>query len=165
MGADISRSTLADWCGRSMRTLQPVIDGIDAAVLGSDILHADDTPIRVLAPERRAKGIGKGVMQGRMWGYVCDQRPWAGTAPPGVVYRYAPNWSAQHVQDHLRHASGILQADAYKGYAKLYEPAADGDPPRQHPRDERGQLSSSRKRQTPETGQRQPSGGGCHDLK
>ena len=115
MGADIPRSTLADWCGRSMRILQPVIDRIEASVLGSDILHADDTPIRVLAPERRAKGIGKGVMQGRIWGYVCDQRPWAGTAPPGVVYRYAPNWKAEHVLAHLGSASGILQADAYKG--------------------------------------------------
>ena len=127
-GADIPRSTLADWCGRSMRILQPVIDRIEASVLGSDILHADDTPIRVLAPERRAKGIGKGVMQGRIWGYVCDQRPWAGTAPPGVLYRYAPNWKAEHVLAHLGSASGILQADAYKGYAKLYEPVADGEP-------------------------------------
>lgn len=128
MGADIPRSTLADWCGRSMRILQPVIDRIEASVLGSDILHADDTPIRVLAPERRAKGIGKGVMQGRIWGYVCDQRPWAGTAPPGVLYRYAPNWKAEHVLAHLGSASGILQADAYKGYTKLYEPVADGEP-------------------------------------
>ncbi|MBC7285625.1 IS66 family transposase, partial [Hoeflea sp.] len=128
MGADIPRSTLADWCGHSMRILQPVIDRIEASVLDSDILHADDTPIRVLAPERRAKGIGKGVKQGRIWAYVCDQRPWAGAAPPGVVYRYAPNWNAQHVQDQLCNASGILQADAYKGYAKLYEPSADGSP-------------------------------------
>lgn len=128
MGADVPRSTLADWCGRSMRILQPVIDRIEASVLGSDILHADDTPIRVLAPERRAKGIGKGVMQGRIWGYVCDQRPWAGTAPPGVAYRYAPNWKAEHVLAHLGNASGILQADAYKGYAKLYERAENGEP-------------------------------------
>jgi transposase len=128
MGADIPRSTLADWCGRSMRILQPAIDRIEASVLSSDILHADDTPIRVLAPERRAKGIGKGVMQGRIWGHACDQRPWASTAPPGVVYRYAPNWKAEHVLAHLGSASGILQADAYKGYAKLYEPVADGEP-------------------------------------
>ena len=128
MGADIPRSTLADWCGRTMRILQPVIDQIGTSVLGSDILHADDTPIRVLAPERRGKGIGQGVMQGRIWGYVCDQRPWAGTAPPGVAYRYASNWKAEHVLAHLGNASGILQADAYKGYAKLYEPAADGEP-------------------------------------
>ncbi|MDZ4367049.1 MAG: IS66 family transposase [Afipia sp.] len=128
MGVEIPRSTLADWCGRSMRILQPVIDRIKASVMGSDILHADDTPIRVLAPERRAKGIGKGVKQGRIWAYVCDQHPWAGAAPPGVVYRYAPDWKAEHVQDHLRNASGILQADAYKGYAKLYQPGADGNP-------------------------------------
>ena len=75
MGADIPRSTLADWCGHSMRILQPVLDQIEASVLDSDILHADDTPIRVLAPERRAKGIGKGVKQSRIWAYVCDQRP------------------------------------------------------------------------------------------
>ncbi|MDF2389442.1 IS66 family transposase [Nostoc ellipsosporum NOK] len=126
-GADIPRSTLADWCGRSMRALQPVIDQIEASVLGSDVLHADDTPIRGLAPER-ARGIGKGVKQGRIWVYVCDQRPWAGVAPPGGVYRYAPSWNAQHVQDHLRDARGILQADAYKGYSKLYEPGADANP-------------------------------------
>lgn len=127
MGADIPRSTLGDWCGRAMRILLPVIDRIEASVLSSEILHADDTPIRVLAPERRAKGIGKGVKQGRIWGYVCDQRPWAGAAPPGVVYRYAPNWSAEHVLAHLGQASGILQADAYKGYSKLYEPGEDGE--------------------------------------
>jgi len=128
MGADIPRSTLADWCGGGMRILLPVIDGIEASVLSSDILHADDTPIRVLNPELRAKGIGKGVMQGRIWGYVCDQRPWAGTAPPGALYRYASNWKAEHVLAHLANAGGILQADAYKGYAKLYEPGADGQP-------------------------------------
>lgn len=127
MGADIPRSTLGDWCGRAMRILLPVIDRIEASVLSSEILHADDTPIRVLAPERRAKGIGKGVKQGRIWGYVCDQRPWAGAAPPGVVYRYAPNWSAEHVLAHLGRASGILQADAYKNYSKLYEPGKDGE--------------------------------------
>lgn len=65
MGADIPRSMLADWCGHSMRILQPVIDQIEASALGSDILRADDTPIRALAPEQRARGIGKGVRQGR----------------------------------------------------------------------------------------------------
>ncbi|KEZ21171.1 Transposase [Sphingobium yanoikuyae] len=128
MGADIPRSTLADWCGHGMRILLPVIEAIGASVLGSDILHADDTPIRVLDPKGRAKGIGKGVMQGRIWGYVCDQMPWAGTAPPGALYRYAANWKAEHVLAHLGSASGILQADAYKGYAKLYETGADGEP-------------------------------------
>lgn len=59
MGVDIPRSTLADWCGRAMRTLEPLIERMETAVLASDIIHADDTPIRVLDHARRAKGLGK----------------------------------------------------------------------------------------------------------
>ena len=58
-----------------------------------------------------------------------DQRPWAGASPPGAVYRFAPNWREEHVRNHLADARGILQADGYKGYAKLYAPGADGVPP------------------------------------
>lgn len=127
MGADIPDSTLVDWCGRAMRTLQPLIERIEASVMESDLLHADDTPIRVLDRSLRKRGLGKGVKKGRIWTYVRDQRPWAGTAPPGAVYYFAPNWKAEHVHYHLRHASGILQADGYKGYSKLYEPGSDGN--------------------------------------
>ena len=126
MGADIPDSTLVDWCGRAMQVLQPVIDRIEAEVMGGDLLHADDTPIRVLDRSLRDRGLGKGVKKGRIWTYVRDQRPWAGTAPPGAVYYFAPDWKEDHVLHHLRHARGTLQADGYKGYAKLYEPAADG---------------------------------------
>jgi len=57
---------------------------------------------------------------------VRDQRPWAGASPPGAVYRFAPDWKEKHVLSHLAHARGILQADGYKGYAKLYLPDAGG---------------------------------------
>ena len=56
------------------------------------------------------------------------QRPWAGATPPGAVYRFAPNWKEEHVLSHLAHARGILQADGYKGYAKLYAPEPGGVP-------------------------------------
>jgi len=128
MGADIPESTLVGWCGRAMKTLSPLIERIDADILSSDLLHADDTPIRVLDRSRRDKGLGKGVKQGRVWAYVRDQRPWAGAAPPGAVYRFAPNWKEEHVLSHLADARGILQADGYKGYAKLYEPQSNGPP-------------------------------------
>jgi transposase len=128
MGADIPDSTLVDWCGRAMKALQPLCDRIEAAVLASDLLHADDTPIRVLDRSLRDRGLGKGVKKGRIWAYVRDQRPWAGTAPPGAVYRFAPDWKEEHVRDHLSQTSGILQADGYKGYAKLYDPGPDGAP-------------------------------------
>ena len=126
MGVDIPDSTLVDWCGRAMQVLQPLIARIEAAIMGSDLLHADDTPIRVLDRSLRDKGLGKGVQKGRIWAYVRDQRPWAGAAPPGAVYYFAPDWKEDHVHHHLRQASGILQADGYKGYGKLYEPGADG---------------------------------------
>lgn len=126
MGADIPDSTLVDWCGRAMHVLQPLIERIEAAIMGSDLLHADDTPIRVLDRSKRDKGLGKGVKKGRIWTYVRDQRPWAGDAPPGAVYYFAPDWKEDHVHSHLKQASGILQADGYKGYGKLYKPEADG---------------------------------------
>lgn len=126
MGVDIPDSTLVDWCGRAMKVLQPLIERIEAAIMGSDLLHADDTPIRVLDRSMRDKGLGKGVKKGRIWTYVRDQRPWAGAAPPGAVYYFAPDWKEEHVHRHLSQASGILQADGYKGYGKLYGPGADG---------------------------------------
>jgi len=126
MGADIPESTLVGWCGRSMKTLSPLIERIEADIMCSDLLHADDTPIRVLDRSKRDKGLGKGVKQGRIWAYVRDQRPWVGASLPGAVYRFAPNWKEEHVLSHLANVRGILQADGYKGYGKLYAPDADG---------------------------------------
>jgi len=128
MGADIPDSTLVDWCGRAMKALQPLIERIEADIMASDVLHADDTPIRVLDKSLRDRGLGKGVRKGRIWAYVRDQRPWAGASPPGAVYTFAPDWKEEHVQRHLANTCGILQADGYKGYAKLYEPERDGTP-------------------------------------
>lgn len=128
MGADIPDSTLVDWCGRAMKVLQPLIERIETDVMASDILHADDTPIRVLDRSQRDKGLGKGVKKGRIWAYVRDPRPWAGASPPGAVYAFAPDWKEEHVHRHLAWTRGILQADGYKGYAKLYDPDPDGTP-------------------------------------
>lgn len=128
MGADIPDSTLVDWCGRTMKVLAPLIERIEADVMASDLLHADDTPIRVLDRTSRDKGLGKGVKKGRIWAYVRDQRPWAGSSPPGAVYVFAPDWKEEHVHRHLARTRGILQADGYKGYAKLYDPDPDGTP-------------------------------------
>jgi len=108
--------------------LQPLIERIETAVMASDLLHADDTPIRVLDRSLRDKGLGKGVEKGRIWTYVRDQRPWAGSSAPGAVYYFAPDWKEEHVHRHLKQSSGILQADGYKEYGKLYSPGADGLP-------------------------------------
>jgi transposase len=53
----------------------------------------------------------------RLWAYVRDDRPSAGPDPPAVVYRYSPARKAEQPQAHLRSFVGILQADAYSGFA------------------------------------------------
>ena len=83
-------------------------------VLSGSKLHADDTPVPVLAP-------GKGRTQtGRLWAYVRDDRPSSGADPPAVAYRYSPDRKAERPHAHLKSFSGILQADAYSGFAGLY---------------------------------------------
>ena len=126
MGVDIPDTTMVDWCGGAMKTLAPLIEKIETEIMASDLLHADDTPIRVLDRSRKDKGLGKGVKQGRIWVYVRDQRPWAGAAPPGAVYRFSPDRKGEHPRKHLEASSGILQADAYSGFKDLYAPRADG---------------------------------------
>ena len=127
MGADIPDTTMADWCGRAMRALTPLGDLLTAQIMASDLLHADDTPIRVLDKSRRGEP-GKGVKQGRIWTYVRDQRPWSGPAPPGAAYFFSPDRKGEHPRRHLAKAKGILQADAYAGFKDLYTPGADGVP-------------------------------------
>ena len=143
MGADIPDSTLVDWCGRAMKVLAPLIERIEADVMASDLLHADDTPIRVLDRSQRDKGLGKGVKKGRIWAYIRDQRPWAGTSPPGAVYAFAPDWKEEHVHRHLANTRGILQGEegqqtvrgtvcptnAYGGHSHLATPKRTGGKP------------------------------------
>lgn len=129
-GADIPRSTLIDWCGQAIAVLRPLVERIRAEVMQSDRLHADDTPIRVLDPRiRQSRGKARGVKEGRIWTYVRDDRPWGGTDPPAVAYHFSPDRKGEHPQRHLADFKGVLQADAYGGFAKLYE-AAPGTGPR-----------------------------------
>ena len=50
MGADIPDTTLVDWCGAAMRTLAPLIERIEADIMGSDILHAPSRQIASQSP-------------------------------------------------------------------------------------------------------------------
>ena len=129
MGADIPDSTLVDWCGRAMKVLQPADRADRGGGHGQRSAPCRRHPDPGAGPIPARQGLGKGVKKGRIWAYVRDQRPWAGTAPPGAVYHFAPDWKEEHVHHHLAQTRGILQADGYKGYAKLYEPGPDGDAP------------------------------------
>ena len=57
---------------------------------------------------------------GQLWAYVRDERAWAGPAPPSSFYRYSPDRKGERPAGHLRSFSGILHADGYVGYDRLY---------------------------------------------
>ncbi len=111
-GVDLSLSTLADQVGACTVALRPLHDLIADHVLAAERLHGDDTPVPVLARGKTDKG--------RAWVYVRDDRPFGGPDPPAALFRYSRNRSGDHPVEHLRDFAGILQADSFAGYNRLY---------------------------------------------
>ena len=112
-GVPLSLSTLADQVGACCAVLAPLIERIEAHVFAAERLHGDDTTVPVLA---RGK-----TNLGRCWVYVRDDRPFGGPAPPAAIFYYSRDRGGAHPVRHLAGYAGILQADAYGGYNKLYE--------------------------------------------
>jgi transposase len=112
-GIDLDVSTLADWVGAAAATLMPLVDVIRDHVFAAERVHADDTTVPVLA---------KGKTRiGRLWTYVRDDRPFAGPDPPAAVFFYSRDRGGEHPEQHLADYAGLMQADAYAGFTKLYQ--------------------------------------------
>jgi transposase len=112
-GIDLDVSTLADWVGAAAATLMPLAEVIQAHVFAAERIHADDTTVPVLAK-------GK-TRTGRLWTYVRDDRPFAGPDPPAAVFFYSRDRGGEHPKQHLVSYAGLMQADAYAGFNRLYE--------------------------------------------
>jgi transposase len=117
-GVDLPRSTLSDWVGGCSQLLKPLVEALQGYVLSAEKLHADDTPVPVLQP-------GRGTTKtGRLWVYTRDDRAAgrgaSGNDPPAVWFAYSPDRKGEHPQRHLKDFKGILQADGYAGYERLY---------------------------------------------
>ena len=82
-------------------------------MFSAERVHCDDATVPVLAKSKTDTG--------RIWTYVRDDRPFDGGAPPAAVFYYSRDRAAAHPERHLAGYSGILQADAYSGYNRLYE--------------------------------------------
>lgn len=112
-GVELDRSTLADWTGRATWWLRPLRDYLPGTLKRSGKLFADETFAPVLDP-----GRGR-TRRGQLWAYARDDRPWGGSDPPAVAYRYAPDRKAEQPLEHLAGFRGVLQVDGYTGYRKL----------------------------------------------
>lgn len=120
-GVDLDRALLAEWVGKAAWLLDPLIEKIAGHVMAGDVIHADDTPVPVLAP-----GSGK-TKTGRFWVYLRDERLHSGPAPPAALYRYTPDRKGERCRHHLKNFTGHLHADGYAGFKELYE-ARGGKP-------------------------------------
>jgi len=107
--------TLADWVGAAAATLMPLVEAIRIQVFAAERIHADDTTVPVLTE-------GK-TRTGRLWTYVRDDRPFAGPGPPAAVVFYSRDRGGEHPEQHLASFAGLMQADAYAGFNRLYEAA------------------------------------------
>jgi transposase len=114
-GVDLDRSTLAGWVGASSQLLAPLVDALRDHVLSARKIHADDTPVPVLAP-----GNGK-TKTGRLWTYVRDEPPAGEKTAAAVWFAYSPDRNGEHPRAHLKDFKRALQADAYAGFHHLYE--------------------------------------------
>ena len=105
-GVHTPRSTLAAWSGHTGAQLMPLFEAHRSFVLGSRVLHADETPISLLDP-----GRGK-TKKAYMWAYA------RGAFDPelGVVYDFCAGRGGQYPKELLTGWSGTLVVDAYGGY-------------------------------------------------
>jgi len=122
-GIELSRSTLSGWAGSCARLLEPLINELKKQIFASSEIHGDDTTLKVLAPEH-----GK-TKTARLWVYVRDGRPHGSIIPPAVCYFYSPDRKGERPREHLKDFKGVLHADAYGGYDRVY---LNKDDPKNH---------------------------------
>ena len=111
-GVPIALSTMADAVGSVCTALDPLLRLVESHVMAAERLHGDDTTVPVLAKGKTDTG--------RCWVYVRDDKPFGGTGPPAAMFYYSRDRRGEHPQAHMAGYAGILQADAYDGYNKLY---------------------------------------------
>jgi len=105
-GVPIPRSTLAEWIGIGGVRLQPLADALRNTLLNEAVLHADETPVPMLAPGK------KKTHKAYIWAYAST--PFS--ALKAVVYDFTPGRGGRHARDFLGDWQGQLVCDDYAGY-------------------------------------------------
>ncbi len=111
-------ASMGRWVGQCEALVDPLVEALRRYTMGGTKIHADDTPIPVLAPGN------KKTKTGRLWVYVRDDHRSGSKEPAAVWFAYSPNRQGVHPQRHLAGFSGVLQADAYSGFNELFRGGA-----------------------------------------
>ena len=114
-GVYLSDSTLADWVGRCGVQLVFLVNRLRQMILTQPILHADETPVKILNTYGTKDIKGK-LKQGYVWAYVTPQH----SPIKAVVYDFAQGRGSEHPNAFLKGFKGKLICDGYNGYKPLF---------------------------------------------
>ncbi|MCW7292295.1 IS66 family transposase [Escherichia coli] len=117
---ELSRALLSNWVDACCQLMTLLNDTLYRYVMNTRKVHTDDTPVKVLAPGRkRQKQDASGRMSG-MTGMRAHQSHRRSGSPTHQTGR------EKHPVQHLRPFRGILQADAFSGYDRLFSAEREG---------------------------------------
>ena len=113
-GVHIPRSSMAQWVGICGVRLKPLADALQAFILGHSVIHADETPVSLLAP-----GRGK-TKRAFVWVYRTTDF----VAQRAVLYDFAASRAGEHPRRVLHGFGGTLVTDDFPGYHALHTQGA-----------------------------------------
>jgi len=105
-GYAIPQSTLSEWVGVCGVRLQPLVDALREVVLGHAVVHADETPVPMLAPGK------KKTHRAYVWAYCTTSF----AEINAVVYAFCPSRAGEHVRAFLGDWKGQLVCDDFSAY-------------------------------------------------
>src|SRR5262249_1365334 len=108
----ISRSTLCGWLKQCAQIFKPLVELMHKAVLQSDVIQADETPVPVLDRSRDS------TRQGYIWTMIGDR------AHPYSTFHYTDSRSRDGPAAFLKGYAGYLQTDAYTSYESVVKESA-----------------------------------------
>ena len=110
-GVNLSRQNLSSWIIKGAGLLKPLMLEMKKELLENDLLHADETTLKVLhEPEKTSKS------KSFMWVY----RTSACAKHPVILYDYQEGRSGDYAKTFLEKWNGTyLHCDGYVGYKKL----------------------------------------------
>ena len=114
-GVYLSDSTLADWVGRCGVQLGFLVNRLIKLILTQPIVHADETPVKILNTYGTKDIKGK-LKQGYVWAYVTPKH----SPIKAVVYDFAQGRGSEHPNAFLKGFKGKLVCDGYNGYKSLF---------------------------------------------
>ncbi len=107
-GLKVSRSVLCTSAKRCADLLMPIVDQLKKEVLDADIVHTDDTPVKMQQQD------APGTKTARLWIY----RDLDGSS----FFDFTPSRSRDGPAKILQDFKGYLVADAYPSYDKMFHP-------------------------------------------